>query len=214
VDYVGYGDNPGTWPEYRRAFMCDLNAAGVPENTVWELVNARSDRPEALPIVIDWLTHLDERVPPGEDRRTMREGLIRNLITKRAKGDRDVIDLLFRQFEIAPTLSESELEAAGFALAEVCENSDFPRVAELIRSDTEFPTKSVLVRWIGRIKTDEAKNLAVSQLSKPATRIPAMRALVQQRAVGVREAVAAYLQDEHEVFRKEAAKALDKLPPD
>jgi hypothetical protein len=209
-----YGDDPETWPEYRRAIKRELNAAGIPEDTVWEMVNSPIDYPQAIPIVVDWLTHIDERVPLEDDRKTLREGLIRNLITKHAKGNRKAIDLLFRQFESEPPLSDFELEAAGFALAEIAERSDFPRVAAVIRSERDFPTKSVLVRWIGRIKTEEAKELAVSQLAAPATRIPAMRALVQQRATGVREAVAKYLDDEHEVFRKEAAKTLGKLPED
>jgi hypothetical protein len=206
------GDDPETWPEYRRAFKHELDEAGIPEDTVFELVNSPNDYPQAVPIMVDWLRHLDERVPPDEDRRAWRAALIRNLITKHAKGNRDAVDILFHQFEIEPPLSDLELEAAGFALAEICEPADFPRVAALIRSERDFPTKSVLVGWIGRIKTDEAKELAVSQLSKPATRIPAMRALVRQRATGVRDAVAEYLDNEHEVFRKEARKTLDKLP--
>lgn len=39
-----------------------------------------------------------------------------------------------------------------------------------------------------------------------------MAALVRQRATGVRVTVARYLNDE--VWRKEAQKTLDKLPPD
>lgn len=205
---------PDTWPASEQAMKRELDAAGIPEDTVWDLVNSRNDYPQAVPIVIDWLQHLDERVPPEEDRRAWRAGLIRNLITKHAKGNRAAIDILFHQFEIEPPLSNLELEAAGFALAEICERSDFPRVADLIRADRDFPTKSVLVQWLGQIKTDEAKELAVSQLSKPATRIPAMRALVRQKASGVRDAVAKYLDDEHEIFRKEARKTLDKLPED
>lgn len=205
---------PDTWPASEQAMKRELDAAGIPEDTVWELVNSRNDYPQAVPIVIDWLQHLDERVPPEEDRRAWRAGLIRNLITKHAKGNRAAIDILFHQFEIEPPLSNLELEAAGFALAEICERSDFGRVADLIRAERDFPTKSVLVQWLGQIKTDEAKELAVSQLSKPATRIPAMRALVRQKASGVRDAVATYLNDEHEIFRKEARKTLDKLPDD
>ncbi|MCA2319860.1 hypothetical protein [Mycobacterium intracellulare] len=209
-----YGDDAETWPEYRQAMKRELDTVGIPEDTVWQLVNSRNDHPQAVPIMVDWLQHLDERVPPGEPRRAMRAGLIRNLITRNAKGNRAAIDILFHQFEIEPSLSNEELEAAGFALAEICERSDFGRVADLIRAERDFPTKSVLVQWLGQIKTDEAKELAVSQLSKPATRIPAMRALVRQKASGVRDAVAAYLDDEHEVFRKEARKTLDKLPDD
>lgn len=203
-----------TWPESEQAMKRELDDAGIPEDTVWELVNSPNDYPQAVPIIVDWLEHLDERVPPQEDRRAWRAGLLRNLITKHAKGNRAAVEVLFRQFEIEPPLSNLELEAAGFALAEICERSDFPRVAALIRSERDFPTKSVLVQWIGKFKTEEAKELAVSQLSNPGTRIPAMRALVRQRATGVRDAVAKYLDDEHEVFRKEARKTLDKLPED
>lgn len=192
----------------------ELDAAGIPEDTVWELVNSPNDYPQAVPIVVDWLQHLDERVPRNEDRRAWRAGLIRNLITKHAKGNRAAVDVLFDQFNIEPPLSNLELEAAGFALAKICEPSDFPRIAALIRSERDFPTKSVLVEWLGQIKTDEAKELAVSQLPYPASRIPAMKALVRQRATGVRDAVAKYLDDEHEIFRKEARKTLDKLPED
>ncbi len=41
-----------------------------------------------------------------------------------------------------------------------------------------------------------------------------MSALVRQKATGVRDSVAVYLDDEHEVWRMEARKTLDKLPED
>ncbi|VBA32256.1 hypothetical protein LAUMK4_05706 [Mycobacterium persicum] len=198
----------------RQAMKRDLHAAGIPEETVWQLVNSPNDYPQVVPIMVDWLRHIDERVPAGEDRDVLREGLIRNLITKHAKGDRNAIDVLFSQFAVDPPVRRYVLEAAGLALAKICDRSDFPRVAALIRCERDFPTKSVLVQWIGQIKTEEAKKLAVSQLANPATRIPAMKALVRQRATGVRDAVAKYLDDEHEVFHKEARKTLDKLPED
>ncbi|WP_125224982.1 hypothetical protein [Mycolicibacter sinensis] len=190
----------------------ELDAAGIPEDTVWELVNSPTDYPQAVAIMVDWLQHLDERVPPGEPRKAMRLGLMRNLITKHAKGNRDAVEILFHQFDIEPALSNLELEVAGFALAEACDRSDFERVAELILSDKVFSTKGVLVRWLGQFKTEEAKRIVVSQLADPATRTDAMAALVRQRATGVREAVAVYLDDEHEVWRKLAAKTLAKLP--
>jgi hypothetical protein len=205
---------PETWPRSEQAMKRELDAAGIPEDTVWELMNSRSDYPQAVPIIIDWLQHVDERVPPEEDRRAWRVGLIRNLITKHAKGNRAAADILFHQLDIEPRLSNEELEATGFALAQVADRSDFPRVAALIRSERDFPTKSQLVRWLGQFKTDEAKELAVSQLQHPRMRSAAMSALVRQKATGVRDAVAVYLDDEHEVWHKEARKTLDKLPED
>jgi hypothetical protein len=205
-------DDPASWPQYRRAMKRDLDAAGIPEDTIFQLVNSRYDYPQAVPIVVDWLQHLDERIPEDEDRRAWRASLLRNLITKHAKGNREAVDVVFHQFDIDPPLSNLELEAAGFALAEICDRSDFPRVAALLQSGRDFPTKFALVEWLGRLKTEEAKQLAVSQLADPRTRDSAMAALVRQRATGVRQAVAKYLDDE--VWRKQVQKMLDKLPPD
>lgn len=176
------------------------------------LINASFDYPEAVPIIVDWLENFDDRVPSGDARRYMRLILLRELDTKHAKGNRAAVDVLFRQFEVQDAYSRQYLERTGFALARLCERSDFPRVAALIRSERDFPTKSELVRWLGRIKTDEAKELAVSQLPNPGMRSAAMSALVRQKATGVRDVVAVYLDDEHEVWRTEARKTLDKLP--
>jgi hypothetical protein len=180
----------------------------------YSLIDGSFDYPEAMPIMVDWLENFDERVPSGDARRYVRLVLLRELGRKHAKGNRAAADILFHQFEIEPPLSNFELDCAGFALVKLCQRSDYPRVAALIRSERNFGIKSVFVQWLGRIKTEEAKELAVSQLPDPGTRIQAMRALVRQKATGVRDAVAEYLDNEHEVFRKEARKTLDKLPED
>ena len=55
----------------------DLAAAGVEVSDLWELVNARTaNYPEAVPVLLDWLEHVDERVAEA-DRRRLRDGLIR-----------------------------------------------------------------------------------------------------------------------------------------
>jgi hypothetical protein len=63
------------------------------------LVNSPNDYPQAVPTMVDWLHHLDERVPSDEDRRAWRAGLLRNLITKHAKGNRAAVEVPFHQFE-------------------------------------------------------------------------------------------------------------------
>jgi hypothetical protein len=178
----------------------------------YALINGGFDCREAIPIMVDWLERFDELVPSGDARRYFRLTLLRNLDTKHAKGNRAAVDVLFRQFDVDDPYSRQYQEVTGFALSRICDRSDFPRVAELLRSGRDFTTKSRLVRWLGRIKTDEAKQLAVSFLDDRRTRDCAMAALVQQRATGVREAVAKYLDDED--WRKQTQKMLDKLPDD
>jgi hypothetical protein len=190
----------------------ELDAAGIAEDTVWELVNAKTDYPQAVPIMVDWLEHLDERVPAGEDRRAWRAALLRNLVTANAKGNRRAVDAVVRQFDITPPLTPLELEAAVWAFAKIAQPADFDRVAALIR-DSPLPRMNwVLVQWLGKVKTPEAVELAVEQLADPRTRVQAMRTLVRQKAPGVRGEVARYLDDDEPVFRKEAERALAKLP--
>ncbi|MGV0625357.1 HEAT repeat domain-containing protein [Mycolicibacter minnesotensis] len=198
----------------------ELDAVGIPEDTVWEMVNSRFDYPQAVPIMVDWLQHLEERVPPGEPRRAMRDGLLRNLMTKHAKGNREAAEILFHQFDVEPPLDANQLSLAVWALTPLLERQDFPRVMELMRRrppgadawDPGWWPPADFVLWLGKIKNDEAKQFLVEQLANQRNRKEALRALGQQRATGVRDAVAKYLDDEHEVFRKEAAKTLAKLP--
>jgi hypothetical protein len=199
------------WPDPKLRMKADLDAVGIPEDTVAELVNGQ-DHPQAVPIMVDWLEHLDERVPP-EDRRAWRAGLLRNLITNYARGNQRAVDVVLAQFDIDPPLSPLELEAATWAVAEIAAPSDFERVARII---TDHPWgrrgSFQLIQWLGKVHTPEAARIAVQALENPRTRKQAMRALARQRAVGVRADVARYLDDDEPVFRKEAEKALAKLP--
>ena len=206
---------PDNWSEPKRQMKRELFAAGIPEKTVWELVNAKDDYPQAVPIMVDWLEHLDERVPP-EDRRAWRAGLLRNLITKFARGNQRAVDVVLAQFDISPPLSPLELEAATWAVAEIVESKDFDRIVPLIESPPVPYMRWVLVQWLGKVKAPEQRphaiELARTMLLDPDVRVHAMRALVRLKAKGVRAEVARYLEDDEPVFRKEAEKALAKLP--
>jgi hypothetical protein len=191
----------------------ELDAAGIAENTVWELVNSSNDPPHLVPIIVDWLEHFEDRIPETDDRHAWRQGLLRNLITRNAKGNRAAVEVLFAQFHRDPPASKMDQQTTAFALAEAAESQDVPRVIDLLDSaDTDILAKATLTKWLGRFKTDEAIQATARQLTHRTTAIPAMRALVRQKATGVRADVAKYLDDEHEVFRKEAQKTLDKLP--
>lgn len=207
-------DDADFWPFHTEEMARQLAAAGIPKRTIFELVNSSIDVPEIIPIVVDWLRHIDERVP-ADSRVNWRAALLRNLISKHTKGDPDIVDLIFAQFEHDPPLQPIELEAAGFALERAATKRDFARVAELLRSrPADSKGIGVMVQWLGRVKTPEATALAVEMLAHPGTRAQAMQALVRQKATGVRDAVAVHLDDEHAEWRKLARKTLDKLPPD
>ena len=71
-----------------------------------------------------------------------------------------------------------------------------------------------VVSWLSTVKTPAAVALATGLLTDPdpAVRYQAVRALIRQRARGVRSTVAALLDDVEPDVRREAEKALAKLP--
>ena len=209
-----YGDDPATWPEYRRRMKAELDAAGIPEDTIFTLVNDEVDYPQAVPIMLDWLEHLDERVPAGEAREAWRWALLRNLITKHARGNQRAFDVVLQQFYVEPPLAPGERESATLALLVIATPAQFDQMADLIAHLAGVAMRWHVVSWLGTVKTPAATALATSLLTDPdpAVRYQAVKALHRQRASGVRTQVAALLDDAEADVREEAEKALAKLP--
>jgi len=63
----------------------DLHAAGVEVSDVWDLVNTRRPYPVAIPVLMDWLEHLDERMDSAWEGEQLREGLVRALTVREAR---------------------------------------------------------------------------------------------------------------------------------
>ena len=67
-----------------------------------------------------------------------------------------------------------------------------------------------LVRYLGKVKTPEARDVVVQYLDTP-SRGEAVRALVQMKATGVRRLIEPLAEDRHPPIRKIARTALEKL---
>ena len=206
--------DPSTWPAPEQQFKAELGALGIPEDTIWELVNSRTDYPEAVPITIDWLEHLDERVPAGDAREAWRKGLARNLISKHARGNQRAFDAVVKLFYGDPPLTRGEMEAAVLALLEIATADQLDQMAALFEHLRGDGWRFLLMGWLAKVATPEAVTLTVQLLSDPDpdARYQAVKALARQRPPGVRHQVLALLDDPDPDVREEAAKTLAKLP--
>src|SRR6218665_3753511 len=92
-----YGSDPSPCPKARRRMKNELTAAGTPDDTVFQLMNSRHDYEQAVPIMIEWLEHLDERIP-ADQQEGWRTALLRNLITNHARGNQRAVDAVLAQF--------------------------------------------------------------------------------------------------------------------
>ncbi|WP_110803676.1 HEAT repeat domain-containing protein [Mycolicibacterium setense] len=198
---------------FDRRIMEELAAVGVPCYTLGDLSNNVRTIPQGIPIFIDWLTHLEERIPGAETphREAIRAGLIRNLNDPAAHGNPAAIDALVAQLRRKPPMRSGLVDYATGALARIATKRNFPLIVELI---DELPPDSVarapLIEYLGKVKTDEARDLALRFLDT--FTYFAIRALIQMKAPGIRARIEPYLTHSDASIRKEARRAMERLP--
>lgn len=137
---------------------------------------------------VDWLEHLDERIPDG---RTLQEqlhkraiwvGLIDNLYDPAARGDQRVIDALLDQFD-RPNFHVEGQYPATRTLDYVATAKDFDRIVALLtKSNDHDCARLPLVRYVGRFNTERSRDLLLSFIkSDDELRWEAIRALPRMK---------------------------------
>jgi hypothetical protein len=195
----------GTPPDLAR----DLQAAGLPVSDLWELVNAKAPYKAAIPVLVDWLRNVERRVP-GPDQRAVREGLVRALSVSAARpGAAPVLIEEFRKSDH----SETGLGwVVGNALSVVADDSVFDEIAALAQDPGYGKARQMIVLGLGRSKDPRAVPLLVGLLGDADVTAHAVMALGRLRPHGVRPAVEQLLDHPQALVRREAKKAMARLP--
>lgn len=189
----------------------DLREAGVPVSDVWELVNARVQYQAAIPVLIDWLRDFDARVR-GPGRSGVREGLVRALTVPAARPA--AAPVLIGEFKKASDYSDTGLGwVIGNALSVVAGDSVFGQIAELAADRRYGRARQMIVWGLGRSKHPGAVPLLIGLLDDPDVVAHAVMALGKLKPTGVRPPVERLLDHPQALVRREAKKALARLPP-
>lgn len=211
-------DLPARYTDGKRGFdrriMEQLAAVGVPCYTVQNLIlRGPSSIPAGIPIFIDWLANLETRIPgpETEHRSIVRSGLISSLDDVAARGNQQAIDLLDQQLRHQPPLPQPTLDWASQALRKIATKKNFEQIAALLAEAPSGPHFIWLIEYLGKVKTPEARDLAISYLDGFATEF-AIKALVQMKATGVRDLIEPFVDDPAPQVRRQALRALDRLP--
>lgn len=188
----------------------DLRGVGVDVGDVWDLVNSKTQYRAAVPVLLDWLTHLEQRVAEGE-RAKLREGLVRSLTIPAARplAAPALID------EFRNSVDETGLGdrwMIGNALSVVVDDSVFDEIESLVRNRNFGKARQMVVVGIGRSKDPRAAPLLVELLNDEDVAAHALKALVKLNPSGVRAAVEPLLDHPQALVRREAKKALATLP--
>lgn len=197
---------------FDRRLMEQLAAVGVRCYTIGSLISSRTP-PQAIPIFIDWLTHLEERIPGPEDRhrQTIRANLINCLDDPAVRDNPEVVDLMIDQLTRRPPLPGNAPDAAGYALARIATEKDFARIAKLIEELPPEVPKGSLIEYMGKVRTPEARDIVLHYLDNGWTYF-ALKALIAMKTPGIHDRIKPYLQDRNDMVREYARKAIEKLP--
>lgn len=196
-----------TPPELAR----DLQAAGVPVSDLWEMVNARAQCKAAIPVLIDWLRDADARIrSPGGTQ--VREGLVRALTVPAARPTAAAV--LIEEFRKESDPGGTGLGwVIGNALSVVADDSVFDQIAELARDRRYGMARQMIVWGLCRSRHPDAVPLLLDLLDDHDVAAHAVIALGRLRPPGVRPSVEPLLDHPQPLVRREAKKALDRLPP-
>jgi hypothetical protein len=196
---------------FDRRLMEDLAAVGVPCYTINDLTKVRSI-PQGIPIFLDWLTHLEERIPGAETahREAIRGNLIRNLNDAAARGNPHVIDALIDQLQRRPRPESGVPDYAAHALARVATKREFPQIAAVLAALPADVPKGPLIEYMGKVKTPEARDIALAYLDTEWAYY-AIKALIAMKAVGVRARIEVHLNSPSSFVRRYARRAMNKL---
>jgi hypothetical protein len=210
-------DIPARYVDGQRGFdrriMEELAAVDVPCYTLDDLANGPRTIPQGIPIFIDWLKNLENRIPgpETEHRSAIRSGLIRNLIDPAARGNKEAIDLLISQARRRPPLPSQQLDWACIGLRTIATKKYFAQIADLLAHLPEGTHQYPLIEYLGKVRTHESRDLVIRYLDGPMT-IAAIKALTQMKATGVRHLIQPLIDDPNSNVRKLSKRALEKLP--
>ncbi|WP_458317239.1 HEAT repeat domain-containing protein [Mycolicibacterium brisbanense] len=196
---------------FDRRLMEDLAAVGYRCYTINRLPGRTV--PKAIPVVLDWLEHLEERIPGPETRHRelIRGGLIWRLYDPAARGNRRAIDLVITQIRRQqPPLPSPFSDGAGQVLARIALPRDFEQLVELFGElDDDNSAKFFLTEYFGKVKTARSRDVVLPYLDQwPSIVIPT---LIKMNATGVRHLIEPHLNDSWPPTRKYARRAMERL---
>ncbi|MBJ8338745.1 HEAT repeat domain-containing protein [Antrihabitans sp. YC3-6] len=193
----------------------ELAAVGVRCYTLESLANGPTTIPPAIPIFVDWLEHLDQKIPGPETRHreVIRVGLIRNLIDPAAKRNRGAIEALFAQLaRTNPPLPHIHEYFTLRALDTIAERKDYDRMVRIFRTLTHDDSKICVLHYLGQFKTPEARELILPHVADPLVRYQAIQSLGRIKNPADRALIESYADDPNYQVRNAVKSALKKIP--
>lgn len=190
------------------AFVDTLREVGCDADSPWDLVNRRSSYRAAVPVLLAWLGRVNDDIP-ARDRQKFREGLVRALGVKEARGEA-ASRMLVREFR-RPELDRSTRWAVANSLSAVADESVFDELVSLANHRSYGRAREMLMPALARADKERAADVLIGMLEDEDLVGHAIGALGKLGSRDARAAIEQFLDHPKPWVRKEAKKVLAKL---
>lgn len=189
------------------SFREDMRQAGLTVDGPWDLVRLREPYGAAIPALISWLDRAESEVP-DDQRARFREGIVRSLAVREARGLAG--EPLLREFR-RKHVSPFYRWAVGNSLSVIADDSLFASITQLARDTTYGRAREMLPIALARMTTPDAVDVLIQLLDDQQVAGHAIIALGRLRAQKARALIEARLDDPTPWIRREARKSLKRL---
>ena len=174
---------------------------GISVRSVYDLVNTRRKYPEAIPVLVRFLT------TGIQDQRVL-EGVVRALSVSEARGKAN--GALFDLFLSLPIGSSPLKWAIGNALKVIAVPSDYEAIKSVVLDSKHGIARQELVAALGKFKTIDSEVLLVKMLDDEQVAAHALEALIRLKSPAGLDKAQTLLKSTKPAVRKEAEKYIQR----
>ena len=181
----------------------ELLKIGIQVDDIFDLVNTKKPYPKAIPVLLYLLGEV------SHDR--LKEGIIRALAVKEAKGLAGKV--LIDEYKKTPKNKLLLLWAIGNTMEVVISDNDIDDVLEIVADKDNGMSRQMFVIALGKMKSARVEQALIDLLNDEEISPHVLDALGRQKSLKARAKINKLTNHSKPLIRKEAQKALKKIPP-
>jgi hypothetical protein len=192
-----------------KALSEQLAALGAPSD-LWQIAQSNNQYLTAIPILVDWLSHVEERLPVDEAP-LVREGLVRALTVPKAGPE--VADALLEKFMTVYDPDGCGIRwVIGNALSVVADDSRIDELLAIVKNADYGPARQMIVLGLRKSRDSRVPAVVLGLLKDDDVVLHALKALMKLRPPASRASVEELLHHPKAAVRQQARKTLSNLP--
>lgn len=180
----------------------ELLNVGLSLNSIYDLVNTNEPYPEAILVLLNCLSE-------ETDDKT-KEGIIRALAIKEAIGKTGLI--LINEYNKIPREKSLLRWAIGNTMYTTISEKDVQDILTIVSDKSNGFSRQMFVAALGKFQLAEVESVLLDLLFDEEVVLHAIEALGKMRSIKAKEEIIKLTNHKKSVIRKEAIKALKKIP--